>query len=524
MALAIFLLLGLLLSSSCEAYKALVVFGMPSTSHFHLGNGVVRNLLKDGHEVTYITPIEYKNAQPNLRQIDVSSNFDVLPTYQINLKHLMEAPTPSGHRKFVKLMLINLVVKTLEHENVQRLLNDTNEHFDVVIVEHMMADLSASYATIFDCPLIWVSPVEVNALSIGLIDVLPNPAYTTDAMALYTAPFTFLERLEELWMRISDSYNDYMVYEPTEEAEYQRLIVPQLQKRGRQAPPYSEVRYNATLVLGNSHVSTGIALGLPQNYKSIGGYHIEEEVKPLPEDLEKIMMNSKNGVIYFSMGSNLKSKDWPEEIKRDLLKLFGELKQTVIWKFEEELPNVPKNVHILKWAPQPSILAHPKCVLFITHGGLLSTTETIHYGVPTIAIPVFGDQFINVKKAVARGYALEVKLSHSIAAELKVAIQEMLNNPKYRQRVKELSYIYHDRPVKPGAELRHWVQHVVNTRGAPHLRSPALQVPLYQRLYLDLAALLLVVILVLKVLLRNLYHRIRPKKTNVNIKKKDKKN
>lgn len=75
------------------------------------------------------------------------------------------------------------------------------------------------------------------------------------------------------------------------------------------------------------------------------------------------METAKNGVIYFSMGSNLKSKDWPEEIKQGLLKMFGALKQTVLWKFEEDLPNVPKNVHILKWAPQPSILGESSFLL-----------------------------------------------------------------------------------------------------------------------------------------------------------------
>lgn len=68
------------------------------------------------------------------------------------------------------------------------------------------------------------------------------------------------------------------------------------------------------------------------------------------------MDNAKHGVIYFSMGSNLKSKDIPKVIKENLLKVFGELKQTVLWKFEEDLPNTPKNVHILNWAPQQSIL------------------------------------------------------------------------------------------------------------------------------------------------------------------------
>lgn len=68
------------------------------------------------------------------------------------------------------------------------------------------------------------------------------------------------------------------------------------------------------------------------------------------------MDDSKDGVIYFSMGSVLKSKYMSDELKQKLLKMFSELKQTVLWKFEETLPNVPKNVHILKWAPQPSIL------------------------------------------------------------------------------------------------------------------------------------------------------------------------
>lgn len=68
------------------------------------------------------------------------------------------------------------------------------------------------------------------------------------------------------------------------------------------------------------------------------------------------MDNAKHGVIYFSMGSNLRSKHFPEELRRDFLKMFGELKQTVLWKFEDDLPNLPSNVHILKWAPQQSIL------------------------------------------------------------------------------------------------------------------------------------------------------------------------
>lgn len=73
---------------------------------------------------------------------------------------------------------------------------------------------------------------------------------------------------------------------------------------------------------------------------------------------------------------------------------------------------------------------HPNCILFITHGGLLSTTETVHFGKPIIGIPVFGDQFSNIDKAVAKGYAKRVDLSYTMADDIKIAIDDILGDPK----------------------------------------------------------------------------------------------
>lgn len=69
--------------------------------------------------------------------------------------------------------------------------------------------------------------------------------------------------------------------------------------------------------------------------------------------------------------------------------------------------------------------------MFITHGGLLSTTETIHFGKPIIGIPVFGDQHLNVARAVKRGFAYKVDLSYDLAEDLKTAIKEVTTNPKF---------------------------------------------------------------------------------------------
>lgn len=76
------------------------------------------------------------------------------------------------------------------------------------------------------------------------------------------------------------------------------------------------------------------------------------------------------------------------------------------------------------------ITAHPNCLFFITHGGHLSSTEAIHFGVPIIGVPVFFDQFVNINKAAAKGYAIRVPLTYDLAKDLKEAIKTMISEPK----------------------------------------------------------------------------------------------
>ncbi|KAJ8711848.1 hypothetical protein PYW08_008802 [Mythimna loreyi] len=473
-----------------EAAKILVVFPMPSRSHANLGDGYVRHLLKAGHEVTYITPFPYKNAPANLRRIDVSNNSELVPHDMMSLKGIMDEGTFDVNSAFMIYFMVDIIRNTVENEGVQTLLNDPKEQFDAVIVEWMYNDAFAGFASVFQCPLIWSSSMDPHWQIIQLIDEPLNPAYAVDAMSLYFPPLDFLQRAKELWNQLLVQFLRFVLLSNIEEKAYTSIFTPVAAKRGVKLPTFDESRYNASLVLSNAYVTTSGGASLPQSHKFIGGYHIDDTVVPLPEDLKKLMDSAKDGVIYFSMGSNLRSKDLPDEVKVNLLKMFGSLKQTVLWKFEEVLPNLPKNVHILEWAPQQAILAHPNLAVFITHGGLLSTTESIHFGVPIIGIPVFGDQFMNVEKSVNKGFAQRVDLAYTMPEELKKKIVEITGNKRYAAKAKELSFIHHDRPIKPGQELVHWVNHVINTRGAPHLRSPALDLPFYKRKFLDLAALI----------------------------------
>lgn len=81
--------------------------------------------------------------------------------------------------------------------------------------------------------------------------------------------------------------------------------------------------------------------------------------------------------------------------------------------------------------PQQDILAHPNTKLFITHGGLLSTTETIYHGVPVLSLPVFGDQKLNAAQSETSGFGLTIDFYKITEEKLTSALDKLLHDPKY---------------------------------------------------------------------------------------------
>ncbi|XP_075984345.1 UDP-glycosyltransferase UGT5-like [Anticarsia gemmatalis] len=503
----LFLLSVLCVSNVC-AYNILVVFPYASRSHMILGEGFVRHLLKAGHEVTYITTSSIK-PQPKLKIVDVSSNMNIFDIESVlDFKKLLKEGTLLHDLMEIYGMTMYFANMTITHENVQKFMLESNETYDVAITEWLYTEQYCGFASVFNVPYIWSSSMEPHSAVLSLIDEPYNPSYVPDHLSPISPPLSFTERVKELWGLAYVNFVRWILRD-ADEKTFKDGYGPAATKRGVKLPTLQEMKYKSALMFGNSHVSSGESQRLPQNYIPIAGYHIDDEVAPLPENLKKILDNAPHGVIYFSMGTMMKSKTMPEDFKRAFLKVFSELKQTVIWKFEEDLPDLPKNVHIVQWAPQQSILAHPNCIVFVTHGGLLSTTEALHFGVPIIGMPLFADQHINVARAVRKGFALQVVVNYDAPTNLKAAIEEILSNKKYKEKVKELSFIYHHRPIKPGAEIVHWVEHVIKTKGAPHLQSPALHIPLYQKLYLDVLAAVVVILLVLLRVVKKLLGRFK---------------
>lgn len=64
------------------------------------------------------------------------------------------------------------------------------------------------------------------------------------------------------------------------------------------------------------------------------------------------------------------------------------------------------------------------------------------------------------------------------------------------------SKLLHDRPVKPMDSAMYWIEYVIRNKGAPHLRSVGLKVTWYQFMYLDVVALVVLVVVFIYVILR----------------------
>ena len=310
------------------------------------------------------------------------------------------------------------------------------------------------------------------------------PSYIPHTMTKFTDRMSLMERIINLAFVSFERLFLDLYYLPRQSALYEKYF-PHLKR-----DMYS-VRKNASIVLLNTHVSLGYPRPYMPNQIEVGGMHINRQRKPLPQDIDKFIREAPYGVIYFSMGSNLKSKDLPDLKKKEILIAFSNIKQRVLWKFEDPyLVGKPDNVFIGEWFPQDDILAHDNVKLFITHCGLLSTTESVYHAKPIIGIPIFGDQFLNMAKAEVNGYGIRLDYQTLNAKNLVATIDLILTDKSYAQRVHEMSLRYRDQPMLPMDLAVYWVEYVARNKGAWHMHCAGLDLSMLEYHNIDAIILL----------------------------------
>ncbi|CAK9810028.1 UDP-glycosyltransferase UGT5 [Anthophora quadrimaculata] len=485
----LFVVCVLCVAKYSESARILAIVPTPSYSHQIPYRPLWRNLVKRGHDLVLITPNPIENfTAPNFKQIDISKSYSVLRAIDFVELRFSGATWMDFvydqlldiSNEFSETVFNNTEMKELYKPN-------SNVKFDVVLVEFLYMPAIHAFAHRFNAPLIGLSSLglcAINEHALGGL-VLPSHEYRWEMEANTGSNLPFWKRLKNfvnLWRSVYILYRDHF---PKQQQIAEKHLGP--------LPSLLDITKNMSMFFVNEPDVLTPASPKLTNMLTFSSFHIDKTPKPLPKDLQKFMDSAKDGVIYFSLGSNARSSDLPIEVQRMFCEVFAKLPYKVVWKYEKELPGKPDNVYTGKWLPQQTILVHPNVKLFIYQGGLQSTEETVHAAVPIIGFPILADQDYQIGRMEALGLGKRFDLPTVTKEEFESAIREVITNKEYKERMLHTRSVLQDKPYDLVDNLAWWTEYVIRTNGAPHLRSNLAWQPWYQRYDLDIVVFLTIV-------------------------------
>ncbi|KAE8742922.1 UDP-glycosyltransferase-01 [Frankliniella occidentalis] len=505
LALAVVVALVLCLGApGVDSARILVVIAMPAPSHLIVFTALTRALADRGHQITLVCPSPKtdKLLPTHNHHIVSVQNSTVMDFKLKSVKKFM-----TGDKQDLISSMISffnwgpqLVRATLLHPNFKAEVDTPNQKFDLVITEaFFIQEAMIALGHKFNAPVIALNPFGASPQINQFMGNSINPAWVPNLFLGFGGHLTFSERV----INTVASTGMDLVYKFLQFPQQQALVSELFPS----APPLTDLlRNQLALVLVNNHHSLSFPVPMSPGVVEVGGMHITKKPKPLPKDLKDLMDGAKDGVVYFSMGSNLAMEYMPKQKTEAIFGALGSIKQRVLLKWDGPVPDtgVPSNIHIIKWAPQSDVLAHPNLRVFVTHGGLLSTQEAVYHGVPLVGIPVFADQDFNMRLATRKGFCEQVDFATLTQEGLSSALQKVLGSPSYKEAASLLSRLFRSKPTEPADLAVFWVEHVLEHGGA-HLRPSNVDLSLYQLLLVDVILALLVPLVLAILILRAIF-------------------
>lgn len=234
----------------------------------------------------------------------------------------------------------------------------SSETFDVVIVENVFNEAHMAMAYNFKAPLITFNSMGPTEWLNNYVGNPHPPSYVPNLFLQCSSHMNLVQRLQNLALNIFFNIYRYVYAYPM----HQKLMTKYFPGK----PILEEVIYNVSLILTNSHPSVTEPLPLFPNTVEVGGFHITPE--QLPNDIKKFLDEARDGAILFSMGTNVRSSNFPPKLKQEVLEALSGFKQRILWKYEDDqLPGKPDNVKIVKWLPQRAVLGKETVIAFIKY-------------------------------------------------------------------------------------------------------------------------------------------------------------
>lgn len=377
--------------SLIQSANILLLEGVPSPSH-HLWMRVLSTeLVRQGHNVTSLSCDVETTTPRNLTYLHLDQVYATLfADYSANGPvDVFEYASIGSWTKLLisRFWAMNKFRGTLKSQGFQRLLDYPDDFpFELIIFDTIASPAMMVFIDKFaNVPVISVTPFPLIYPKNHISGAPYSPSFIPN-QNLDKLENTFMGRLNNFLLTWTEHYYT-QVY-------LGNLMKSELAERVTMKRTVDELYRKTKLVMPNYHPAVNLVQPTMPMVVPVGGLQIQEP-KALPIDLEELFSSAPLGVVYFSLGTNIQSEQLGHHRLTELIEAFRALPEyTILWKIKLTGLDLqlPRNVHVRDWLPQNDILAHKKTLLFISHGGGLSTQESTWYGVPMLGVPVFLDQ------------------------------------------------------------------------------------------------------------------------------------
>ncbi|XP_075864086.1 UDP-glucuronosyltransferase 3A2-like isoform X2 [Microcebus murinus] len=453
------LLPGILLSEAAEILTMSTLGG----SHYLLMGRVAEILQDHGHHVTMLRQggnsliSDFKEEEKSYQVISWFPPED----YQKEFEKVSSLFVEEGYneRKMFQnyLKLVEQLGFQCSHLLNRRDIMDSlkNKNFDLVIVEsfdycHFLI------AEKLGKPFVSILPTTFGTVHFGLPNSL---SYVPVFHSSLTDHMDFWGRVKNFLTFFTFSRRQWQV-----QSMYDNIIKEHFPEGSR--PVLSQLLLKAELWFVNSDFAFDFARPLLPNTVYVGGL-MAKPTKPVPQDLENFIARfGDSGFVLVAMGSVV-NMNTLQEVLKEMNSAFAHLRQGVIWK------------------------SHPSIRLFVTHGGQNSIMEAIRHGVPMVGIPVFGDQLENMVRVEAKNLGVSINLKELKAETLTLKMEQVMEDKRYKSAAVAASVIRRSHPLTPAQRLVGWIDHILQTGGAAHLKPYAFQQPWHEQYLLDVLLFLL---------------------------------
>ncbi len=373
-----------------------IFLGIPAYGHVNPTLPVVQELVKRGQDVIYYLPEQFKSA--------VQATGAVFRSYESKMKDMLSMATSSD---MFRGRLSALMVDESRHVLPQVLDRIRAEEPDCIVYESMC---------------VW-GRIAVEVLNVPAMTLRPTYAMNERVFSMMAQQrsqnfASMLEVIGKIDAGLAELCEIYHV-PPLDmrsvlasTGQFGIVFIP------KEFQPFGDTFDECYLFVGPSI--------LPRHEES---------------DFSLDKLSNERPILYISLGTVFNNQ--PEFFKMCFEAFGGQSWQVILSRGKHVDPAalgpVPDNFLVAPYVPQLEIL--PRTQVFVTHGGMNSTMESLYYGVPMVAIPQMIEQAMTAQRIAEMGLGVMLEKEAVNVTTLREAVERVANEASFRERVQSMQRI-----------------------------------------------------------------------------------